>query len=183
MQFLIPELSGQPNALNTTLTIQMDTAGAGLCWSHRGPSGLQGTSALAGALHPTGPCGWCRWPCDIDSSSQKVPESPQVLHVSSRGDKYWQIRRCTGLHFFPVSSILTKGGGGGSLSNGFFFCLILLPPSLPPVIWFFTPHLCVFIQLIFVFSFFSHLWISSLPVSGTCDYILQLHNADLQSSI
>lgn len=36
----------------------------------------------------------------------------------------------------------------------FFFCFILLPPSLPPVIWFFTPHLCVFIQLIFVFSFF-----------------------------
>lgn len=111
MQFLILVLSGQPNPLNTAPTVQMDTTGAGLCQSCRGSGRLRGTGALAGALHPAGPCGWCWWPSDTDSSSQEVPELSQILHVSSRADKYWVICRRTGWHFPPVSSILTKGGG------------------------------------------------------------------------
>lgn len=104
----------------------------------------------------------CWWPRDTNSSSQEMPGSPHYCTSQAGLTNTGEYAGTPVRIFPPISSILTKAGGKRSLSNGFFFCFILLPPSLPPVIWFFTPHLCVFIQLIFVFSFFFHTFGSAL---------------------
>lgn len=119
----------------------------------------------------------CWWPRDTNSSSQEMPGSPHYCTSQAGLTNTGEYAGTPVRIFPPISSILTKAGGKRSLSNGFFFCFILLPPSLPPVIWFFTPHLCVFIQLIFVFSFFFtpldqlsplvwHLWL--YPSASQC---------------
>lgn len=121
----------------------MDTAGTGLCKATPDPSSCTACPVPRALWHQQQQ--WRRAPLTLS-----IRQLKQITQILGNTRESW-------LAFFffpPISSALTKGEDKETEVMDFFFCFILLPPSLPPVIWFFTPHLCVFIQLIFVFSFF-----------------------------